>query len=92
MSYEHLGNVLKEEFLDPYKLSYNAVAKALGVPANCIWQIVKGTRRITAPIDLKLTHYFGLSEGYFLSIQTSYELLRAKSNIDLSKIIPLSHK
>ena len=89
MTYEHIGIILKEEFLEPFGLSYNSLARAIGVPANCIWQIVKGQRRITAQIDLRLCYYFGLSEGYFLRIQNSYDTLQAKQNIDLSKIYPL---
>ena len=38
------GEILKEEFIIPYGISPNALAKAISVPANRIYQIVKGTR------------------------------------------------
>ena len=70
---DHTGKILKEEFLDEMDISQNALAKAIHVPANRIHQIVKGERRITPDTDLRLTKYFGLSEGFFLRLQDDYE-------------------
>jgi antitoxin HigA-1 len=44
------------------------------VPLRRINEIVLGQRAITADTDLRLTTYFGLSEGYFLGLQTDYDL------------------
>lgn len=77
----HAGEILKIEFLDELKLSQNALAKALGVPPNRINAIVNGTRRITADTDLRLCKYFGLSEGFWLRLQISYETREAKRAI-----------
>ena len=77
----HAGEILKIEFLDELKLSQNALAKALGVPANRINAIVNGTRCITADTDLRLCKYFGLSEGFWSRLQTSYETREAKRKI-----------
>lgn len=89
---EHTGQILKEEFLEPLGLSQNALAKAIGVPANRIHQIVKGTRSITADTDLRLTKFFELSEGFFLRLQEDYETRTTKRKIEkeLEKIIPYS--
>ncbi|NLF83128.1 MAG: HigA family addiction module antidote protein [Candidatus Gastranaerophilales bacterium] len=76
-----IGEILKEEFMEPYGLSQNALARAIFVPPNRINQILKGTRRITADTDLRLTKFFGLSEGYFLRIQENLELRQAKRQI-----------
>ncbi|MBO4480864.1 MAG: HigA family addiction module antidote protein [Alphaproteobacteria bacterium] len=89
---DHVGTVLREEFMEPLNLSMNALARAIGVPANYIHGIVHGTRGISAAIDLRLTRYFGLSQGYFLRIQTHYDMVLASRNItdaELAKIIPL---
>lgn len=74
----HAGEMLKFEFLDELNMSQNALAKAINVPANRIHAIVKGERSITADTDLRLCKFFGLSEGFFLRLQLSYELLEAK--------------
>ena len=73
-----LGEVLTTEFLEPLNLSQNAVAIAIGVPSNRINDIINGTKGMTADTDLRLTKYFGLSEGYFLRIQEQIELAKAK--------------
>lgn len=73
-----LGEVLTTEFLEPLNLSQNAVAIAIGVPSNRINDIINGTKGMTADTDLRLTKYFGLSEGYFLRIQEQIELAKSE--------------
>ena len=89
----HIGEVLLEEFLEPLKISQNALSLAIGVPSNRINAIVRGQRGITADTDLRLTKYFGLSKGYFLRLQTNLELLEQSRKIEkeLSNIIPFKH-
>lgn len=86
-----VGEMLKEEFIDAFGITQNALAAAIFVPPNRIHQIVKGLRRITADTDLRLTTYFGLTQGYFLRYQEDYELRIAKRNIadDIAKIVPI---
>lgn len=86
-----VGEMLKEEFVEPFNLTQNALAKAIFVPPNRIHQIINNQRRITADTDLRLTKYFGLSQGYFLRYQEDYELRIAKRKIakDIEKIQPI---
>lgn len=86
-----VGEMLKEEFIEPFNLTQNALANAIFVSPNRIHQIIKGQRRITADTDLRLTTYFGLSQGYFLRYQEDYELRRARREItdEISKIQPI---
>ena len=74
----HPGIILKEEFLQEIDMSQNKLADSIGVPANRIHAIVKGTRSITADTDLRLSKFFGLSEGYWLRLQNAYDILEAK--------------
>ena len=76
-----IGEIFERRLMEPYGLSQNALARAIFVPPNRINQILKGTRRITADTDLRLTKFFGLSEGYFLRIQENLELRQAKRQI-----------
>ena len=86
-----VGEMLKEEFIEPFNLTQNALANAIFVPPNRIHQIIKGQRRITADTDLRLTTYFGLSQGYFLHYQEDYELRIARREIadDINRIKPI---
>jgi addiction module HigA family antidote len=77
----HPGKILKQEFLDELGMSQNALAKAIGVPANRIHSIVNGTRDITADTDLRLCKFFKLSEGFFQRLQVLYNTREAKRNI-----------
>lgn len=77
----HPGEILKEEFLKEIGLSQNRLAHAIGVPPNRIHAIINGARDITADTDLRLCKFFGLSEGYFLRLQNSYDTMEAKRRI-----------
>lgn len=74
----HPGEILQEEFLKPLKLSQNALAQAIGVPANRINEIIRGRRGITADTDLRLARFFALSEGYWLRLQNTFDIMKAK--------------
>ena len=45
---------------------------------------------VTADTDLRLCKYFGLSEGFFLRLQLTYDLMEAKRAIgkQIAKIKP----
>jgi antitoxin HigA-1 len=75
------GEILLEEFLKPMKLSQTALAHAIGVPPRRINEIVLGKRAITADTDLRLGRYFNMSEGFFMGLQTDYELMERKRAI-----------
>jgi antitoxin HigA-1 len=72
------GEMLEEEFLEPLGLSKYRLAKDIGVPAQRIGDIVAGKRSITADTDLRLCRYFGLSDGWWLRGQASYDTAIAK--------------
>ena len=84
------GEILLLDFLEPLGLSQYALAKAINVPPRRIKEIVHGKRAVSADTDLRLTHYFGMSSGFFLRLQIAYDLeevMRAKGD-EIAKIIP----
>jgi addiction module HigA family antidote len=72
------GEMLDEEFLKPLGLTKYRLAKDIGVPAQRIGAIVAGKRAITADTDLRLCRYFGLSDGWWLRGQASYDTAMAQ--------------
>jgi addiction module HigA family antidote len=74
----HPGEVLLEEFLDPMRISQNALARATGVPPRRINEIVLGKRALTADTALRLAAFFGTSEGFWLGLQADYDLEEAR--------------
>lgn len=77
----HPGEILLEEFLKPLALSQTKLANAIGVPPRRINEIVLRKRAVTADTDLRLARYFKMSEGFFLGLQTDYELMERKRMI-----------
>ena len=77
----HPGEILLEEFLKPMALSQTALARAIAVPPRRINEIVLGKRAITADTDLRLARYFGVSEGFFLQLQTDHDLMSRRRHI-----------
>ncbi len=82
------GEMLQAEFLEPLGLSKYRLAKDIGVPPQRIGDIVAGKRSITADTDLRLCRYFGLSDGWWLRGQASYDTAVAKEAMrdELSRI------
>ncbi|MDP9138043.1 MAG: HigA family addiction module antitoxin [Pseudomonadota bacterium] len=88
----HPGDILKEEFLNEIGMSQNQLAHAIGVPPNRIHAIVNGTRGITADTDIRLSRFFRLSDGYWLRLQSAFDLMEARRKMGsaIRKIEPLS--
>jgi antitoxin HigA-1 len=70
----HPGEVLREEFLGPLKLTPYAVAKACGVPRTRVERIVREELGITADTALRLGRYFGIEPQFWLNLQNRYDL------------------
>lgn len=77
----HPGEILQEEFLDPMNISQYRLAKDIGVPPRRINEIVQGKRAISADTALRLSRYFGLSERFWLNLQSRYDLEMEKDRL-----------
>jgi antitoxin HigA-1 len=77
----HPGQLLREGFLAPMGLSSNALALALRVPVTRITEIVRERRGITADTALRLARYFGTTPDFWMTMQLSYDLALAISQV-----------
>ncbi len=75
----HPGEILREEFLIPMKLSAHALAMAIAVPAPRINDIVRERRAVSADTALRLARYFDTSAEFWMGLQTDYDLRRAEA-------------
>jgi len=73
----HPGKFLADE-LDALGMSVPAVAEVLHVPANRIYQLLKGQRALTADTALRLSQWLGTSAEMWLNLQKLYELRLAE--------------
>jgi addiction module HigA family antidote len=78
----HPGEILLHDFMEPLGLSQYALAKALGVTAMRVSQIVRGQRAITADTALRLSRYFSTRPGWWLDLQTHYDLETAADKLE----------
>ena len=74
----HPGEILFEEFLKPMDISQNKIAREIGVPPRRINEIVHGKRAISADTALRLAKYFGVSETFWMGLQSDYDLEEAR--------------
>ena len=88
----HPGEILLEEFLKPMNVSQYRLAKDIHVPPRRINEIVKGKRAITADTALRLSRFFGTSEGFWLGLQSDYDLENTREALraEMDRIKPLS--
>src|SRR4249920_2485842 len=77
----HPGKVLLENFLAPRDLTQYAFARSIAVSPRRVNEIVLGKRAITADTALRLAHYFGTSEQFWMSLQASYDLEEARKRL-----------
>lgn len=70
----HPGEVLREEYLTPFGMSANALARALNVPAPRVNDVVRERRGVTADTAMWLARYFGGDARSWLNLQTAYDL------------------
>jgi antitoxin HigA-1 len=87
----HPGEILKEEFLEPLGLTAYALAKACFIPRSRIERIIRGQLGISVDTALRLSRLFGMSDQFFINLQSHYEMRKANFELSesLSRINPL---
>lgn len=77
----HPGEILREEFLNPFGLNPHALAMALHVPAPRINDIVRERRAVTADTALRLAAFFGNSAEFWLGLQADFDMAKARDSM-----------
>jgi addiction module HigA family antidote len=70
----HPGEILLREFLEPMGISQYRLAKDTDVPQTRIADIVHGRRSISPDTALRLSRFFGMSDGFWINLQAHYDL------------------
>jgi len=78
----HPGEILLEEFLIPMEISQYRLARDIHVPPRRINEIVLGKRAVTPDTALRLSLFFGLSERFWMNLQTRYDLEVEKDRLE----------
>jgi addiction module HigA family antidote len=86
----HPGEILREEFLKPMKLSGYALAMSLNVTPQRVSDIILKKSGISADMAIRLGRFFGMSPEFWMNLQASYELALAEKSLkkQIEKIKP----
>lgn len=77
----HPGEVLREEFLKPLKLTPYSVAASIGVPRTRIERLAREETALTADTALRLAKLFKTTAAFWMNMQAQYELETAEDKI-----------
>lgn len=77
----HPGEVLREEFLVPLKMSAGALAKVCGLPRTRIERIAAEQTGVTADTALRLAKALGTSVELWLNLQNDHDVQIAKRSL-----------
>ena len=83
-----MGEILREEFMEPMSISAYKLAQEIHVPVSRIQDILHDRRKITADTSLRLAKFFGVSDKYFLDMQNDIDIRNLKVSLadDIAKI------
>ena len=82
----HPGEILREECLVPLSLSVTKGAEVLGVTRQTLNNLVNEKSGISPEMAVRLEKAFGSEAGFWLRLQTAYDLARARKNTSLNEI------
>ena len=89
----HPGEILREDFLIPLKMSAGQLAKRLNVPRTRIERLVREQTSLTADTAMRLGRFFNTSPDFWMNIRASYDLsclhTDKKLKAALNKIQPI---
>ena len=77
----HPGEILREDYMKPLRLSMNRLALSLHVPITRISEIVHERRSVSADTALRLARYFKTNPRFWLNLQAAYDLEVTESRL-----------
>ncbi|MGN0242176.1 MAG: HigA family addiction module antitoxin [Candidatus Weimeria sp.] len=75
-----VSEILSEEFMKPLGISAYRLSHELGVPVSRVQDLLHDRRRVTADTSIRLGRFFGVSDRYFLNIQSDIDIRNEEHN------------
>ncbi len=75
-----VGEILAEEFMQPFGLTQAALAHAMGVQRKHVNELCNDRRNVTAATALILARVYGNSPDFWLNVQRRTDLWEAMHN------------
>jgi addiction module HigA family antidote len=77
-----IGDILKEEFLDPLGITPYRLSKEINVSTSSVLDLVHNKRKISPEMALRLSKFFGTSHKFWLNLQNEIDIRELKSKLD----------
>jgi len=81
-----VGDILKEEYLDPLGISAYRLAHEIGVSTSLMSQIVRGSTAVSADVAWRLGKFFDTSAQYWLNMQASCDSRKVDEKYSKTKL------
>ena len=78
-----MSEIFKEEFMKPMNLTAYKLAQNIDIPVSRIQAILNDEQKITLDTSLRLAKFFGVSDSYFLDLQSNFDV---RTNTAANKI------
>jgi len=82
----HPGEFITEIYLEPNGISGRELAEKLGVAPSTLSRVLKGSRRVSPEMALRLSIALGRSPESWLTMQDAYDLWIARRCVDLQQV------
>ena len=82
----HPGEVLREDVLPALSMSKTAVADALGISRQTLYDILNEKQPVTAEMAVRFGKLFGNGGRFWINLQRSHDLAVAERTVDVSGI------
>jgi len=88
-----IGEIIREEFLEPLEITPYRLSKELKVSTSTILDLMHNRRKITVKMAVRLSKFFGNSHKFWLNMQNEIEIRETKRKIEkeLDQIHIYSH-
>ena len=87
-----VGDILKEEYLDPMGISAYRLAREIGVSTSLMSQVIRGSTAVSADLAWRLGQFFNTSAQYWLNMQASCDSRKVEEKYAKEKIKIPSYK
>jgi antitoxin HigA-1 len=82
----HPGEVLREEFLKPLKMTQMRFAKHIGVSFQRVNEIVRGRRGITPETAWLFADALGTTPQFWMNLQIQHDLVKHRPSVHLRRL------
>ena len=88
-----IGEILREEFMEPLSISAYKLAREIHVPVSRVQDILHDRRKISVDTSIRLGLYFGVSEKYFLNMRNDIDIrnIKLENQAELEQIQKLRY-